>query len=173
MPVAWHPKRWWNFILILLAKDVTWLKSSPKKSISSLVGKASWNFSSILFVTNQSGINSNAPRQSSTFFEFYIYQSYIYHKRIFVNNSVIHFLNFIPIVNRIKYKKSYISSSITYFLSLVAFRNKLYFRRITIDSLIMHFLSLLTIRDKFWCMQVIINSFLSHLLIFVAVTNRL
>ena len=36
-----------------------------KSSVSSLVSKT-WNFSSILVVTNQSRINSNATRQSST-----------------------------------------------------------------------------------------------------------
>ena len=56
-------------IPISLAKNVTLLNvtlSSLKKGISSLVSKASWNFSSILLVTNQSGTNFNADKQPST-----------------------------------------------------------------------------------------------------------
>ena len=60
-------------------------------------------------VTNQLGISSilleNHQQLHHRFFELYIYQDNILLKRICRNNSVTHFLSFIPIKNRIKYKK--------------------------------------------------------------------
>ena len=69
-------------IPVLLARNVTLLKSSSIKSISSLDSKASWNFLRILFVTNQSGIDFNGSRQSLTsslytFWVLYILGQYI------------------------------------------------------------------------------------------------
>ena len=50
----------------IINKNVTRPESASTKTIPSLANTASSSFSSILFVTNQSGTNFNAARQAST-----------------------------------------------------------------------------------------------------------
>ena len=55
----------YNKNTIFISKKCDLTKIFIKKSKSSLASKASWNFSIILLLTDQSGINLNAARQSS------------------------------------------------------------------------------------------------------------
>ena len=116
-----------------ISNKCEFVKIFIKKCLSSLASKAFSNVSYISLITNQSEINFNAARQ---FFEFYIYGGNILLKyTIFRNNSVTHFLNFIPTRNKSN-TKTRSNSFILYFLTLVAFRNKLHFRWISIGSFI-------------------------------------
>ena len=103
-------------------------ESASTKTIPSLANTASSGFSSILFVTNQSGTNFNAARQASTALAHIsgaLYQGHILGKRV-LQKQIYH-----------TFLESYID------------KEQIDFRRISIDSFFTHFLRLIAIGDKF------------------------
>ena len=108
----------------------------------------------------------NHQQLCHTFFESYVYQDNMLLKKDLHK----HFLEFIPIRNRIKYKITSMNFFITHFYSQKAFRNKFYCRRMATDCFITFFFEPYSVHEQ--CIRAI-NFFITDFLIFVAVRNKI
>ena len=128
---------------------MTLLKSSSKKSISSLASKIRKHHAFCLQQTNQKNVlllpGIHQQLHHTFVGDLYLSGQFISTKRITGNNSHISWASYQ--LGAESNTKTSINSFITHFLSLIAFRNKLCCR-ISIGSFIAHFLSLTAFRNR-------------------------